>query len=327
MTSKKRDCNVSECDLDFHARGYCVKHYVTWKRHGDPLYMRPDRICSIEGCGKPHMGRGYCKSHYDKWYMKGDPLYVHKFKNAGPCAVLDCDRPAKTTGLCGRHYNASKRGHDPHNYVPYSLPTKYYIRECYVIGDEAHIPLPDGSVARVDREDLDLVNDANWCGNQTAEGSAYYIVTNRPTGRYDSKGRNVYDTVYLHRHIMSQYHSIVGYDVDHRDHQGRNCTKKNLRVVTRSANLLNRRGLSKSNTSGYNGVHWCKAANRWITKLRLSSGKTRQLGSFKDIHEAARARDLGILEYHGDVVLRHSLNFPEKWDEYLAEISSSQQRT
>lgn len=30
-------CTVEGCSAEHYARGYCVKHYWRWRRHGDPL--------------------------------------------------------------------------------------------------------------------------------------------------------------------------------------------------------------------------------------------------------------------------------------------------
>lgn len=32
-----RQCSVNECTLEARARGLCNRHYLRWKRHGDPL--------------------------------------------------------------------------------------------------------------------------------------------------------------------------------------------------------------------------------------------------------------------------------------------------
>lgn len=34
------------------------------------------RICSIEGCNEKHEAKGYCKKHYRSYHKYGDPLYI-----------------------------------------------------------------------------------------------------------------------------------------------------------------------------------------------------------------------------------------------------------
>lgn len=34
-----------------------------------------NRTCSIPGCGEPHSARGWCDKHYDSWRTHGDPMH------------------------------------------------------------------------------------------------------------------------------------------------------------------------------------------------------------------------------------------------------------
>ena len=36
------------------------------------------RICSVEGCGKEHSGKGYCGKHLMRFKRHGDPLAYHR---------------------------------------------------------------------------------------------------------------------------------------------------------------------------------------------------------------------------------------------------------
>lgn len=36
-----RTCKIEGCENKHDARGYCQKHYLRYKRHGDPLYLSP----------------------------------------------------------------------------------------------------------------------------------------------------------------------------------------------------------------------------------------------------------------------------------------------
>lgn len=35
--AKRRECTIDGCDKSVLALGYCNKHYLRWRRHGDPL--------------------------------------------------------------------------------------------------------------------------------------------------------------------------------------------------------------------------------------------------------------------------------------------------
>lgn len=59
-------CSVCGKEQKYLSRGMCIKHYTTWKRHGDPNYQKPEKICSVEGCESEHYGNGWCKLHYER---------------------------------------------------------------------------------------------------------------------------------------------------------------------------------------------------------------------------------------------------------------------
>lgn len=70
-------CKIDECNENVYVKGYCSKHYRSYNRHGNPLYIyKPEkRICKVDGCNNPHKGLGYCKKHYTRFKRYGDPLY------------------------------------------------------------------------------------------------------------------------------------------------------------------------------------------------------------------------------------------------------------
>lgn len=271
----RKKCIVSGCNTNRRCKGYCVKHYGRWLRHGDPLYEAPPKGCSVEGCDNKHSGRGYCRPHYDVWYVRGDPL---------------------------------------------APPTRnrYEIRECVIVGDECHIPLPNGEVAICDAEDKDLVEDFNW--SHYGRKGYDYVATNRYIAE-TKKG----STLYLHRHIMAQYFEITGLEIDHIDHDGKNNLKSNLRAVTRRQNGMNRITLDRRNKSGYRGVHISKHSRKWRACVAVGL-KHHVLGQYHDIEDAVHRRDLAVLELYGEQMLPQALNHPEKYDEYLKELEALQDR-
>jgi len=59
-------CTVEGCDNKHNAFGFCSKHYVSFKKYGDPLFTERKKyeLCSIEGCNRKHHALGYCSKHY-----------------------------------------------------------------------------------------------------------------------------------------------------------------------------------------------------------------------------------------------------------------------
>jgi len=65
--------------------------------------------------------------------------------------------------------------------------------------------------------------------------------------------------------------------------------------------------MSRSNTSGFKGVYWQKAAKKWA--VTISSGNsTIYIGIFEDVLQAARAYDEAARKLYGEFAC---LNFPE----------------
>ena len=67
----------------------------------------------------------------------------------------------------------------------------------------------------------------------------------------------------------------------------------------KSTRQLSRKVLSAKNTSGYTGVYWSKAAEKWQAHYKLH-GKVHYLGLFDDKDEAARVRSAAVLAALGD---------------------------
>lgn len=68
-------CSVEDCDRPSRVRGWCLKHYSRWQRHGDPTQFDGNvpGPCKVDGCGKPKTGHGFCVAHYKRWRRWGDP--------------------------------------------------------------------------------------------------------------------------------------------------------------------------------------------------------------------------------------------------------------
>lgn len=61
-----------------------------------------------------------------------------------------------------------------------------------------------------------------------------------------------------------------------------------LRLVTLKQNAENKSKIPSDNTSGYQGVSWCKIMLKWFAYAN-SNGKRYKAGYFQDVHEAGAA--------------------------------------
>ncbi len=71
----------------------------------------------------------------------------------------------------------------------------------------------------------------------------------------------------------------------------------NIREATGSQNLCNT-DVYSNNTSGFKGVGWCKARNKWQARIRLNN-KSKSLGYFENIEDAYAERLKAESALHG----------------------------
>lgn len=109
--------------------------------------------------------------------------------------------------------------------------------------------------------------------------------------------------VYMHREIMN---NPAGLFVDHKNREGLDNRKSNLRLATCRQNNCN--SIKKRGSSKYRGVSYCKRRRKWRATINFN-GKHIWLGHFDSEEEAARAYDRAAKIYHGEFA---ALNFPEE---------------
>ncbi len=153
------------------------------------------------------------------------------------------------------------------------------------------IPLTQGKVALVDDEDFDRLNCFKW----------HFFTKNKRTQKGYAR-RRVYpgrreDAYFLrmHRFIME---APKGLQVDHRDCDGLNNQKSNLRAATHPQNCYNKE-IGPRNTSGYKGVVWDKQHKKWRAQIKFQR-KYYCLGLFQKAEDAARAYDAKAIELFGE---------------------------
>lgn len=98
---------------------------------------------------------------------------------------------------------------------------------------------------------------------------------------------------------------VGGVGVDHRDHNGLNNQRKNLRKATQSQNNGNLRK-TPGRSSQFKGVSFRRDRGCWKSQIRFH-GQLHFLGLFDCEKLAARAYDCAARQFFGEFAL---LNFP-----------------
>ena len=153
------------------------------------------------------------------------------------------------------------------------------------------IKLSGGHSCLVDDDDHEFLSQFNWwCSDN---GSGYkYAMRNHPV---DGK-----PNIRMHRMLTA---AMPGDEVDHKDGNGLNNQRSNLRLCTRSQNVVNCEARSNKRYSNYKGVSavWNRKKTRmyWTAQCRKDY-KLHHIGCFPTEEEAARAYDNKAVELHGE---------------------------
>lgn len=108
-----------------------------------------------------------------------------------------------------------------------------------------------------------------------------------------STGKQV--NILLHRFILD---APKGVKVDHKDLDGLNCTRNNLRLATASQNQHNR-DKQANNTTGYKGVTLHKPTGKYRAQMTVK-GRPKHLGLFTTREEAAQCYNEAATRIHGE---------------------------
>jgi len=149
------------------------------------------------------------------------------------------------------------------------------------------IPLTQGKYAIVDDEDYEVLNQFKWCAKKSNQTS--YAI--RGTGPRDNLKR-----LYMHSEILPQ---PQGKEIDHRDGNGLNNTRSNLRFCTRQQNCANKRTNNKKTSSQYKGVCFTDRAKPWLANISFNNN-TKFIGYFYSEINAAKAYDKKARDLFGE---------------------------
>ena len=166
-------------------------------------------------------------------------------------------------------------------------------RKIILSQDHALVPLSKGKFVKIDLDDVEKVKPYTWSYSNPNLTKEYAITQIKGTSRFE----------YLHRFIMDADSNT---EVDHRDGDGLNCRRSNMRICTSGQNSMNSK--KRENTSShFKGVCWAKNRNKWLAYI-AKNHKTYWLGYFLTETDAAKAYNLKAKELFGDFARLNTLD-------------------
>ena len=149
------------------------------------------------------------------------------------------------------------------------------------------IPLTQGFLATVDDADFDWLSQWKWRVRKSRK--TIYACRDSKKGELQGQRR----TIDMHLIINGRQ---LGMQTDHRDGNGLNNTRANLRIATIAQNAQNRRPVG---ASLYKGVCWHKREQKWLARIRIN-GKFIELGRFTNEKDAAAAYNTAAKNHFGE---------------------------
>lgn len=155
------------------------------------------------------------------------------------------------------------------------------------------IPLTLGYSAVVDDADYERVAQFKWYAEEVRKKDGTIKAVYAKRTRRDGNGKH---TEAMHRFILRLTDRSI--DCDHKDHNGINNRRKNLRICTQSQNNANAR-VRHSSVSGFKGVTWEANRKRWRACATID-GKRKHIGYYVDKCEASKAYAVVAREMFGE---------------------------
>lgn len=175
------------------------------------------------------------------------------------------------------------------------------------------ILLNQGMYCQVSDEDFDYLNQFSWnarVGRKTLYAIRIY---------YDKiKKKNI--SVLMHREVMNT--SDCSVIIDHKDMNGLNNQRENLRVATHSENMSNRSKFSRG-TSKYKGVCRTKTGG-WQVSLK-AKGKMYRAHAINETDAAIKYNELAKT-YHGEFAQLNNISETEM-ELYYSRLKEPNQDT
>ncbi len=160
-------------------------------------------------------------------------------------------------------------------------------RQIQILGDIGIVPLTLGLSAIIDAEDIELCSQYTW--HAAKRRGRFYAATNvrKPDGTKT--------IAFMHRLLLAPRDGML---TDHRDGDGLNNRRGNLREATNSQNQMNHPP-RKGTRSGLKGVSFHNPMRKWRARISVQK-KEIVLGYFETKADAHAAYRAGSAKYHGD---------------------------
>lgn len=192
------------------------------------------------------------------------------------CEVENCKNEYRAKGYCNKHWAQVNR----HGRI---MRTRFDKNEYIDCGEYYEICLynkKQKEVARaiINKKKYNKVKDYKWSLNNKG-----YVITRI----------NKNETLFLH-HLVKPRHKYL--DTDHEDVNPLNNRINNLRYLTRSQNLMNRKEIS--------GIDLHKQTGKWRARIKINK-KEFHLGLFTNKQDAINARRKAEQKYFGEFAFKH----------------------
>ena len=201
-------------------------------------------------------------------------------KGRTPCTFPGCGRPNYGKGLCGPHRDQKKRGLELR-----PIGFKRVLQPNPELPNTLLVPLTRGKVAIVDESDGEAVGRHNWVAHLDRRARTFYAQA-WVDGRVTT----------LHIFLWRVWRREQTPEIDHKNGDGLDCRRENLRAATWTQNQWNRAVRSDS-TTGLKGVS-PTASGMYRARIQVD-GRRIVLGVFSTAEAASEAYDRAARQHHG----------------------------